>query len=80
MLRFPRPAAAIAAVALLAASALPAAFITPASASIRADAAAATTYKVTYVALDCDEYSDIMANRARNNIQESLKDLGQDTT
>lgn len=34
---------------------------------------------VTFVALSCPEYTDIMANRARNNIQESLRELGKDT-
>jgi uncharacterized repeat protein (TIGR01451 family) len=34
---------------------------------------------VTIAARECDDYSDIRANLARNNIQESLQDLGQDT-
>lgn len=34
---------------------------------------------VTFVARVCDDYPDIMANRARNNLQESLRDLGKDT-
>ena len=34
---------------------------------------------VTYVARSCDDYTDVMANKARNNIMESLRDLGQDT-
>ncbi|MFF2274718.1 hypothetical protein [Agromyces sp. NPDC058126] len=34
---------------------------------------------VTYVARVCDEYSDVMANKARNNIMESLRDLGPDS-
>jgi hypothetical protein len=38
-----------------------------------------TAYKVTIVARSCNAFSDIMANRARNNIQESLQDLGIDT-
>jgi len=38
-----------------------------------------TAYKVTIVARSCNAYTDIMANRARNNIQESLQDLGPDT-
>ena len=38
-----------------------------------------TGYKMTLVARQCDTYTDIMANRARNNIQESLKDLGDDS-
>jgi hypothetical protein len=36
-------------------------------------------YSVTFVALSCPAYSDIYANRARNDIVESLKDLGPDT-
>jgi hypothetical protein len=50
-----------------------------ATASLPVKAAAAGDYYVTYVARVCNNYSDIMANRARNNIQESLQDLGQDT-
>lgn len=34
---------------------------------------------VTMVARVCDSYSDVSANKARNNIQESLADLGPDT-
>src|SRR4051794_15956853 len=34
---------------------------------------------VTIVARQCPSYADIRANRARNNIQESLRDLGLDT-
>jgi uncharacterized repeat protein (TIGR01451 family) len=34
---------------------------------------------VTFVARQCTAYTDIYANRARNNIVESLKDLGLDT-
>ena len=34
---------------------------------------------MTFVARTCPSYTDIAANRARNNIQESLKDLGADT-
>ncbi len=37
------------------------------------------SYQVTFVARQCPTYADIMANRARNNIQESLRDLGKDT-
>jgi uncharacterized repeat protein (TIGR01451 family) len=36
-------------------------------------------YFVTIVARQCPTYDDITANRARNNIQESLKDLGANT-
>jgi hypothetical protein len=35
---------------------------------------------VTFVGVVCDDYSDVQANRARNNIQESLRDLGPDST
>ncbi|SDR77956.1 prealbumin-like fold domain-containing protein [Microbacterium paraoxydans] len=35
---------------------------------------------VTYVARVCDQYTDVMANKARNNLMESLRDLGADTT
>ncbi|WP_431826453.1 prealbumin-like fold domain-containing protein [Microbacterium algeriense] len=35
---------------------------------------------VTYVARVCDEYTDVMANKARNNLMESLRDLGPDST
>ena len=42
-------------------------------------AAAQTGYYMTLVSRVCDDYTDIMANRARNNIQESLRDLGPDT-
>ena len=38
-----------------------------------------TGYSVTFVARQCQDYPDIMANKARNNIQESLRDLGKDT-
>ena len=34
---------------------------------------------MTITARVCDAYTDIDANKARNNIQESLKDLGPDT-
>jgi LPXTG-site transpeptidase (sortase) family protein len=36
-------------------------------------------YLVTYAARSCDSYTDVTANRARNNIMESLEDLGADT-
>ncbi len=38
-----------------------------------------TDYFVTIAARQCPTYEDITANRARNNIQESLKDLGIDS-
>lgn len=42
--------------------------------------AARSEAKVTFVARQCPAYADIMANRARNNIQESLADPGEDST
>ena len=39
-----------------------------------------TGFKVTIAARECPTYTDITANRARNDIQESLEDLGPDTT
>jgi uncharacterized repeat protein (TIGR01451 family) len=36
-------------------------------------------YFVTFVARSCPAYTDIFANRARNDILESLKDLGPDS-
>jgi uncharacterized repeat protein (TIGR01451 family) len=36
-------------------------------------------YYVTFVARSCPDYTDIFANKARNNILESLKDLGPDS-
>ncbi len=44
-----------------------------------APASAGTGIKVTFVARTCPEYTDIYANRSRNNILESLNDLGPDT-
>ena len=35
-----------------------------------------TDYFVTIAARQCPNYQSITANRARNNIQESLRDLG----
>jgi hypothetical protein len=37
-------------------------------------------FLVTYAAQSCPTYTDIAANLARNDIQESLRDLGADTT
>lgn len=69
-------AAAAMAGALVAASAVLGVVVAPV-----ADAATprAEDYSVTFVARVCPTYGDIMANRARNNIQESLRDLGKDT-
>ncbi len=38
------------------------------------------TYSVTLAARTCPTYTDISANKSRNDIMESLKDLGPDTT
>jgi len=40
---------------------------------------AAPTYKITFAARWCPTYEDIRANKARNNIMESLQNLGPDT-
>src|ERR1700742_3099104 len=44
-----------------------------------AGAAAAQQRLITYAARSCPSYTDVFANLARNNIQESLRDLGPDT-
>ncbi|MEU6846804.1 DUF5979 domain-containing protein [Streptomyces sp. NPDC046716] len=44
-----------------------------------AAAAAQNPLSVTFVARKCPQYTDVMANKARNNIQESLRDLGPDS-
>ncbi len=44
-----------------------------------AHAATVNPYQVTLVARQCPNYTDIMANLARNNIQESQQDLGPDS-
>jgi uncharacterized repeat protein (TIGR01451 family) len=46
---------------------------------LAAPAAAAQERLVTYAARACPAYTDVTANLARNDIQESLKDLGADT-
>jgi len=52
----------------------------PASASARAaEASGGTGLLVTVAARECPTYQDITANLARNNIMESLQDLGADT-
>jgi hypothetical protein len=48
----------------------------PAAAQPRADS---DRYTVTLVARVCPSYPDVMANRGRNNLQESLQDLGKDS-
>ena len=45
-----------------------------------AAAQAVSPLTVTIAARVCPTYDAISANRARNNIQESLKDLGPDTS
>lgn len=42
-------------------------------------AAGESGYSVTFAARVCPDYGDIFANKARNNIVESLKDLGPNT-
>jgi Domain of unknown function DUF11 len=42
--------------------------------------AAGSGYYVTFAARSCPSYADIDANKARNDIQESLEDLGPDST
>ena len=49
----------------------------PAGAQIQGDADSQRL--VTIAARECDNYADIRANLARNDIQESLRDLGADT-
>jgi hypothetical protein len=44
-----------------------------------AAASAASGYFVTFAARVCPSYSDIYANKARNDIVESLQDLGPNT-
>ncbi|MFZ4721063.1 MAG: prealbumin-like fold domain-containing protein [Ilumatobacteraceae bacterium] len=51
--------------------------VTPAPAAQAA--AAPPVYQVTMVARWCDAYTDIFGNRARNDIMESLRDLGPNT-
>ena len=70
-----RPLSLRTATALLALSAAAGAAVAPAAQA----ATPSPSYQVTFVARVCPTYTDIMANRARNNIQESLRDLGKDT-
>ncbi len=65
--------------ALLVFAGLTATFSLTLSAGTVAEAAGANPYQVTFVARECPEYTDIMANLARNNIQESQQDLGPDS-
>ena len=72
-----RACSAAVALALLATSVVVGLAAAPAaSAAVASDP---VSYQVTFVARVCPTYADIMANRARNNIQESLRDLGKDT-
>ena len=45
----------------------------------RPSASRGSGYYVTFVALYCNSFTDIFANRARNDIVESLRDLGPNT-
>jgi hypothetical protein len=49
-------------------------------ASLAPPSAHASERLVTFAARWCESYTDISANRARNDIQESLRDLGRDTS
>jgi uncharacterized repeat protein (TIGR01451 family) len=62
---------------LLGVAAASLALSSPAVAQIRGNQSADRW--VTIAARECDEYTDIRANLARNNIMESLQDLGRDT-
>lgn len=57
-------------------------FCTPTLAAVAGPTTTTTappTYSVTLAARTCPTYTDIRANKARNNIQESLENLGPDT-
>ena len=54
-------------------------FLVAVLAAVSPPAQAQTGYTMTLVARECATYPSIMANRARNNIQESLEDLGKDS-
>ncbi|MDR0416393.1 MAG: DUF5979 domain-containing protein, partial [Propionibacteriaceae bacterium] len=41
---------------------------------------AGSSLSITFVGVVCDDYEDVQANKARNNVQESLQDLGPDST
>lgn len=49
------------------------------SASAQTSSGGGSGYYVTFVARWCSAYTDIFANRNRNDIQESLQDLGPDS-
>jgi hypothetical protein len=67
------------AVALVLAAPLVAASLFASTSTETAAAATTDPYLVTFVARECPSYTDIMANLARNNIQESLQDLGKNS-
>jgi hypothetical protein len=52
--------------------------VAPGSA-VGANVPAQQPLSITYVARECASYSDIMANKRRNNLMESLRDLGPDS-
>ena len=54
-------------------------FLVSVLAAVSLPAQAQTGYTMTLVARECATYPSIMANRARNNIQETLEDLGKDS-
>ena len=60
-------------------SVLPCLAIACASLALAPSAGADQKRLVTIAARSCPSYTDITANRARNNIMESLEDLGADT-
>ena len=51
----------------------------PSAALAQGSGSEGSGYYVTFAARVCPDYTDIYANRARNDIVESLKDLGPDT-
>jgi uncharacterized repeat protein (TIGR01451 family) len=53
--------------------------VTAFGSTVPVQGAGAQQYLVTYAARSCPSYTDVFANLARNNIQESLRDLGPDT-
>jgi hypothetical protein len=73
-----RRAVGLVAVTVLVAAVLPLA-VAAVGRTAGASDASPGTYTVTLAARSCPSYTDITANRARNNIMESLRDLGGDT-
>ncbi len=51
----------------------------PAADAARRTTPPAPTYKLTLAARSCPTFADVTANRARNNIQETILDLGPNT-